>query len=308
MPYFNPTLIRDAYIEKCKYPEFSNNLKTPTEARVRNACINTYHKKNSTSDKWILRNFLGVTEDKDLIIALKEDVGKFRPIVNFFKNQTEDPRDETIELIAWLIDFKFEHDDDEQPPKPGETKKDPDNSGGKSSPGNPSKTPKSKLAISIACIILLITGVGAFQFWQDKVDRETITKDEKCMYWTGNHYEAIACDQEASTPRVPLNLRVLNHLKKITAYDTLTKKDLGKVWYTKIDKEVEFFTANGLHPIDTNRRLKPLTPYILSNYVSYHRYVLTNLIWTMSLIAVIALLIGLTYKHRKKGMRLLGLH
>lgn len=335
MPYFTPAQIRDAYIEKCKYTGFSNNLKKPTEARIRNACIDTYYKKNTSSDKWILRNFLGVTEEKDLIVALKEDVGKFRPVVNFLKNKTEDPRDETIELIAWLIDFKFESDNDKFHDSVS-TVQDylaPQNQASKGKPGNeeglnneninvktevkdsndnaptPSGNKESQSIFSIwvvvtVSVIIIVFGGGGFLYWQDKTDRETITKDEKCMYWNGNNYEAISCEQSVNTIVIPLNIQKLKSLKKITDFDTLTESDLGKVWYAKVKNRNEYFTDSGMHPVDTAKRLKPLTPYILSKYVSYHRHQLKMLIWFSAGLFLAGSLAMVVYKFIHRGKRL----
>lgn len=124
-----------------------------------------------------------------------------------------------------------------------------------------------KIIISIAIIIVI--GFVTFLFWQNKIDRETITSDEKCMYWTGNQYEAIACDQETINPKTALNIQKLKRLKKITSPDKLTKEDLGKVWYAKRNGQVEFYTDSGTHPLDTGRVLRPLTEYMLYKYTSY---------------------------------------
>jgi len=53
--------------------------------------------------------------------------------------------------------------------------------------------------------------------------------------------------------------------------DTLTKNSLGKVWYSKIDGKVEFFTSAGFHPVHIDRRLKPLTDYMIKKYVYNNR-------------------------------------
>jgi hypothetical protein len=54
--------------------------------------------------------------------------------------------------------------------------------------------------------------------------------------------------------------------KKITKPDTLTSSSLGHVWYSKIDGAVEFYTADGFHPVHTERRLKPMTVLIMNKY------------------------------------------
>lgn len=154
---------------------------------------------------------------------------------------------------------------------------------------------------AIKSIVVLLIGVGIFIYWQDKQDRETITKDEKCMFWTGDHYEAVACNIETATPKIDLNVQTLNRLKKITLADTLTKNSIGKVWYATINNEKEFFTDSGMHPVDTVKRLKPITSYIISKNVSYHRYLLTVLIWGICITIFISILVVVAYKYRKRN-------
>lgn len=158
--------------------------------------------------------------------------------------------------------------------------------------------PTQKIMFSVA--IIIIFGMSTFLFMQDKKDRETISSDEKCMYWVDDHYEAINCEQETSTPKTTLNIQRLKNLKKITSPDKLTKEDLGRVWYTKVYGKVEFYTDSGMHPIDTNKVLRPLTTYMLSNHVSYHRYLLTSSIWIIVIIIFSALLATIFFKYLPK--------
>lgn len=130
---------------------------------------------------------------------------------------------------------------------------------------------------------------------------------EECMYWTGDHYEPVKCDEKINDAvLVPLNLQTLNNLRKINLMDTLTANSLGKVWYSKIGGKHEFFTDSGVHPVDTLKRLKPLTNYILNKHVSYYRYLLTRLMWSVSVIVMailgIACVIYFLWR-QKKGLK-----
>jgi hypothetical protein len=58
--------------------------------------------------------------------------------------------------------------------------------------------------------------------------------------------------------------------------DTLTQRALGHVWYSKIDGLVEFYTAGGIHPVHRERRLRPLTAYILQKYARAKPAALVN--------------------------------
>ena len=106
---------------------------------------------------------------------------------------------------------------------------------------------------------------------QETIAPKPINKEKKqCMYWANDQYQAIACDQKIEGALVmEIDIEKLNQLKRITRPDTLTKRDLGKTWYVKINRDsAEFYTANGNYPLDTNRILRPLTPYILNKYPS----------------------------------------
>jgi len=48
--------------------------------------------------------------------------------------------------------------------------------------------------------------------------------------------------------------------------DLSPKTDKNKVWYSKIDSEVEFFTKPGFHPLHKDKPLKPATSYIIEKY------------------------------------------
>ncbi|TGN27781.1 hypothetical protein [Empedobacter tilapiae] len=95
----------------------------------------------------------------------------------------------------------------------------------------------------------------------------SINQNSSCMVWKENHYEEIECEETSlQMNAVPYNETVFQ-LKKITKPDTLNIENaLDKVWYTKINGEVEFFTNYGLHP-ENGKTLKPVTKYILTKYV-----------------------------------------
>ena len=96
---------------------------------------------------------------------------------------------------------------------------------------------------------------------------QIINKREKeCMFWNEDHFEKIFCDE-----KIPGSLteglddsKFL--LKKIKMPDTLTAENaLGKVWYDKTNKKVDFFTHHGVHP-ENGKTLKAVTKHILETY------------------------------------------
>jgi hypothetical protein len=161
--------------------------------------------------------------------------------------------------------------------------------------------------ITISFIILFIVGL-AYGFWKknkDKTIRQPLST-EHCMYWTGQHYEPINCDNnDLDKLKIPLNQEQLEHQQRITMPDTLTNHALGRVWYGKVngstDKTPQFYADSGTNPLDTTRRLLPVTTYMLNKYVSYERHLLNTLVWTVSLVVLFSLLITLAYKTRPRG-------
>ena len=60
--------------------------------------------------------------------------------------------------------------------------------------------------------------------------------------------------------------RTKEMLKKITRPDTLTVENaLGKVWYAKSNRRVEFFTHHGIHP-ENGKTLREATAYMIEKY------------------------------------------
>ena len=80
------------------------------------------------------------------------------------------------------------------------------------------------------------------------------------MYWTGDHYERIDCDEE-NNDKVLFNEERWKNFRKITDLSTITEKSIGVVHYFG-NKNREFFTSGGKHPIETTRHLRVMTRYI----------------------------------------------
>ena len=188
------------------------------------------------------------------------------------------------------------------------------NCGGNNDGGNlqgRKKRPKPPVSVlfKVACsfIILFVASIS-YWFWKNNADKaiHSAKSTEQCMYWTGQHYEPINCDNnDLDKLKIPLNQEQLENQQRITMPDTLTNHALGKVWYGKVngstDKTPQFYTDSGTNPLDTTRRLLPVTTYMLNKYVSYERHLLNTLVWTVSLVVLFSLLITLAYKTRPKS-------
>lgn len=265
---------------------------------------------------------------------------EFRQMPKILREEINNPGLKYIELLAWLIDFsprpntlyykqaninkKTNHPDilvptEEEPHgqnsgEPQVTDDNPDETGRqKSVLGSPGENEENNIketkpakplrTVVLPCVFLFLVAGATFFFWKKKPDitPNTLFTSQKCMYWTGDHYEAVDCNEKVSdAPVVSLDVQKLANFKKITSPDTLTKDALGKVWYAKIAGEHQFFTDSGVHPLDTQKKLKPLTRYILSNHVSYYRYLLTLLVWSISVIIFFGLCSVLFIAFRRK--------
>ncbi|WP_025142218.1 hypothetical protein [Pedobacter jeongneungensis] len=158
--------------------------------------------------------------------------------------------------------------------------------------------------ITISCVILLLIGTTSFVAWETSIASVRMPKeDEKCMYWNEDHYEPVKCNAQINgVTIIPLDLKKLQHQRKINLPDTLTTYSLGKVWYKGFVKDHEFFTDSGAYPQDIQRVLKPLTNTILTKYTSNYRYMLTRLVWFLCA-ALFVSLCGIGASKTKKKIK-----
>jgi hypothetical protein len=87
------------------------------------------------------------------------------------------------------------------------------------------------------------------------------------MYWTGDHYQSSSCNIKLGDTALIAFDEQKALLKKISRPDTISYKAIGRVWYVKIDSDIEHYTSSGFHPIDTRKKLKPITKYIIDKYI-----------------------------------------
>ncbi|WP_131797309.1 hypothetical protein [Chryseobacterium kwangjuense] len=101
---------------------------------------------------------------------------------------------------------------------------------------------------------------------------EPITKmadvpEAKCMYWNEDHYEKVFCNDENIIGKpIPINKELLESFRKITFPDTITLKSEGKIWYSKSEGKLEYFTRPGVHPVN-NKPLRKLSDYIIKTHI-----------------------------------------
>ncbi len=123
---------------------------------------------------------------------------------------------------------------------------------------------KKRRLRNVAMVGVLLAVAGASGLWWRHA---TPQENGGCMYWAKDHFQPIPCHQSIpNTLVVALDTTRMKNFKKITRPDTITNRAKGRVWYSKINNEIEFFTAEGEHPVVLGRRLKPVSDYIINKY------------------------------------------
>ena len=131
--------------------------------------------------------------------------------------------------------------------------------------------------LEMTLLLVLVTGGVVFPNTQKNSQDSKSTfslpfigksdQDKKYMYWNGERY--IATDSSYISPIykiIAVNENELAHFRKITRKDTMTvANSLGKVWCSKWNNEVDFFTMDGINP-ENGRELKLATEHMILKY------------------------------------------
>jgi hypothetical protein len=284
-------LVMDDYQRKKSDSNLSSLLIHPTRAKLRSECERLCKGELLKKDEKVIREFC---EDWDntrtcLQIIKDCDVDKFRPLVNFLKGNTENTDHRNIYLLAWLTDFpdrpfvdgkKYELPEDTQsdaekpepatdnyidetpfPVKAGIPNSGTEEAIRKNLTNIEAVNPKRSFRkVLLTGVLLAATGAGGYLWFN-------WPGNGACMYWAKDHFQQIPCNQPIPNALViALDTARLANFKKITKVSSITRQAIGRLWYSKINNEVEFFTAAGEHPVVFGRRLKPVTSYIISKY------------------------------------------
>ncbi|MBO9620202.1 MAG: hypothetical protein J7539_14335 [Niabella sp.] len=280
------------------------NLSKPTPARLRDECLIVCKGRFERKDEKMLRDFFGQADNDTgyLRIIKKCAIDRFRPLINFLKKPTIRTDEKNVELLAWLIDWnrrpfqldkrydlneqgeaflikndpaeKIQIDEEQEITEAFDTLVNQENKmNAVINPGTAFAKPKYPLKplavfiialLALAGIVIYQSGNGRLQYGMGN----TLDNRGSCMYWTGDHYEQIPCNQKVyGVLVVALDSLKLLHFKKITQPDTLTEADINRVFYIKYNGKIEFYTGGGAHPVYTERSLKPLTAYIYEKYI-----------------------------------------
>lgn len=237
----------------------------------------------------------------------KQERDKFKPIQNFITGDTVNPSPVIVELLAWLIDFRPRPHDirinrasiveleepanttvkagsevHEETPEQREpvtvsvTQSVSENvPTSKASPVlSIATTPKTRKRYRVMVAIglaLLSLGIAGWWYQDHSLGKSNIfisSGPQFCMFWAGDHYQGINCNQKlGDTLVIAMDSVRLIGFRKVMQMDTVTEQSIGHLWYAKIDGNLELYTADGNHPLKPNQRLRPLTLYMYNKYI-----------------------------------------
>ncbi|ALL06069.1 hypothetical protein AQ505_11545 [Pedobacter sp. PACM 27299] len=287
------------YNEEKNSNRLSSELENPNRTKLKQEFLRLYRVKNERSDTEIINRFFDPERkyEDPLDSIARVELDKLRPLITFLTKGSKLQYDEPVHALAWLLGFtaysewKLEYlAKGTRPEVERKGENDGGHGNGETGDNEDSSSKRfSPMYMSVG-IIVLVCCISLCLFWglgiPGRINQPAL--NEKCMYWNGNYYVPIECDKYAiSKPTLPLNMQTLHNLKKVRWPDLLTKNDLGKVWYVKRDGKPEFFTDSGRYPLDPQKKLKPLTIYMLSHYVNQYRFLLESMICFIVLILVI---------------------
>ncbi|MCD2424067.1 hypothetical protein LQ567_14910 [Niabella pedocola] len=98
--------------------------------------------------------------------------------------------------------------------------------------------------------------------------KEAFSNADACMYWTGDHYQSVPCNQKIyGSLIIPLDTEKLFHFKKITRPDTITEAGINRISYIRLNGGIEYYTRKGDHPVFTEKSLRPLTEHMYETHI-----------------------------------------
>ena len=298
--------VTEAYKKKETEGSLPTNLARPTDASLRNECIDEFPSRYSDKDSETFKLLFGKAGNADEYyqkLKLSEP-GIFKPLKNFLKGEIKKTQEKNIHLLAWMIDFEprpFKPVDaymlaptdtltTESLPEPtNATSNDPDTrSEDQTSDANedaknnkPSTSIDSNPKISTSDKIRIPDNWFPINLFETRKSTAitlfvvsglcffyTVFKP-RFMYWNGNQFKSIAFYETVDSQAfiVPFDPVRFNHLKKLTNLKLIRRSSIGTVHYSKIDTTVEFYTTGGKNPEDTTRWLDPMTEYMYKKYV-----------------------------------------
>lgn len=288
--------IRNAYLDLKNRVALPSELECPSPGDLRDFCLLLWAKGLSKEDTQVFMKFFNpINQYSDLETSIRRfELDKLKPLQYFIIGKTAKPDENIVKLLAILIDFQprpyevwrgmggkvntAEREDIEDGAEMGSKNNvDDHESNGDSNtaeqdgstvdgPPNDVKPPRfltlqpNHNRSLLYLIIPIVIGVIIFFVMDTHATKQ-------CMYWNDDRYTAVNCDEKITGIEViARDNHFLKHFRKITQPDTLTVQHANKVWYSKINNTVEFFTLPGFHPVYRDRALKAATIHIIETY------------------------------------------
>jgi hypothetical protein len=126
------------------------------------------------------------------------------------------------------------------------------------------------ISIAVFAFAALATaGSWIYGWWDNKDLRKGLAGLQRCMYWAGDHYEQVSCNEQFGydTMVVAFDSVRFHNMKRVTSPDTITLNAIGRLWYKKRNNKYEFYTSDGYYPPDPKYRVLPVTERIIMNEI-----------------------------------------
>ena len=257
--------IVEDYHQKVKQSRMAQHLVHLKTTQIRQECLDVFDRRYQDSEEDVLKGFFGQQSGPRQYRSVIEnfDADKFRQIAALVRGEITKTDQKNVELLAWLIDFQ---------PRPyiRWVNKRPEITTPQDPPRKWSKKLLITFAISVTFAAVLIISMLPKPAGPLPPKAVTATKsDGQCMYWKGDHYEATGCgERHGDTLTLPLDSDRLLHLRRV--HDpgaSITYASVGHIWYFRTPDSLEYFTAGGAYPLDTSRRLLPITRYMIDHHI-----------------------------------------
>jgi hypothetical protein len=267
-------------------PGFGIGISNVTPAHLRDYCKRRiFEEKLLPLEDSVYHYFNQRGNKEELIIYINtHGADKLKPVKQFLDGSTSYPTNETMEMAAWIIHFKprpysnwldqstnqsSTHDQPKQ-----ETVRPQDNHQGGSKEHAHRREHflqnwLKKQGVLWGCGAAILTA-SIFGILNIKPSiRANETEESGCMIWVVDHFEPISCDEGIDREGVAkLNSVHLHDFKKITSIETIEHTDIDNIWYYKYNQDsLEYFSAPGLHPLNRQKTLRPMTNYMYLKYI-----------------------------------------
>src|SRR6185503_726601 len=217
------------YEKKKASGALSFNLTHITPANLKSECMAVCEARFERKDEKLLQAFFGQRADATAYRQAIKNGGadRFRPLVTFLRKKSIGTDEKNIELLAWLIDFEPRPYQAGQIYTAAETAKPPftESRGDDISGGNPVKKNgeiKDIRREKIFILLIALALAGGIIYYVVR-QRPPVTAaaghrpagPDRCMYWTGDHYQPISCSQKlGDTAIIALDSIRLAHFRK----------------------------------------------------------------------------------------------